>query len=73
MSDDIYRYDPQIGKKIEIDEHSAHGLFFIGYGWRQDERYLVFLNSYGKSFCVDGFRIVYFNCVQNLMTILLHG
>jgi hypothetical protein len=65
---EIYSFRPL--KWIPTYEHMV---VFVGYGWRDGEPYLVFLNSDGEGFSQDGFGRIWFDEVREFHTIQVEG
>lgn len=63
---EIYEYNPLLSIGIR------HAVVFVGYGQHNGRGYLVYMNSYGTTFGQDGFGKLYFDYVEDLMTMRAH-
>nr|XP_040249950.1 uncharacterized protein LOC120967780 [Aegilops tauschii subsp. strangulata]XP_040249951.1 uncharacterized protein LOC120967780 [Aegilops tauschii subsp. strangulata]XP_040249952.1 uncharacterized protein LOC120967780 [Aegilops tauschii subsp. strangulata] len=63
---EIYKFDPV---NLIYGPPRGHMVLFVGYGVRNGEFYLVFLDSNGEGFCEDGFGRVSFGDVYNIFSI----
>lgn len=71
--DEIYNFDLALARRTTSNRILRHAVVFVGYGWRNNRPYLVFLNSYGSGFSSRGYGRVYLDCVTNLNTISFEG
>ncbi|KAM3210240.1 hypothetical protein ACQJBY_064329 [Aegilops geniculata] len=63
---EIYRFDL---RNLTSGPPEGHMVLFVGYGIRNGEFYLVFLDSSGEGFCEDGFGRVTFGDVRNTFSV----
>lgn len=68
MPHDIYRI-PERNAQYEVNEKGvpvSHCVVIVGFGIRNGETYLIYQNSYGKGWGLDGFGRIYVDSVRLL-------
>ena len=63
---EIYKFD---WVNVISGPPEGHMVLFVGYGVKDGEFYLVFLDSNGEGFCEDGFGRISFDDVYKIFTI----